>query len=244
MKRVTEPLRKMGAKIDGRAGGEYTPLSVRGGHLTAIDFQSPVASAQIKSAVLLAGLQAEGTTTVTEPHKSRDHTERMLSMFGVSLQEDETSVSIEGGQQLKAAEVFVPGDISSAAFFLAAASIVPDSEVVLRNVGLNPTRTGIIDVLKEMGADLEIEEKDTGNAEPYGDLRIKTSSLKAAEISGDLIPRLIDEIPIIALLATQAEGTTVIKDAAELKVKETNRIDTVASELKKSVRTSSRQKTG
>lgn len=116
MKRVTEPLRKMGAKIDGRAGGEYTPLSVRGGHLKAIDFQSPVASAQIKSAVLLAGLQAEGTTTVTEPHKSRDHTERMLSMFGVSLREDETSVSIEGGQQLKAAEVFVPGDISSAAF--------------------------------------------------------------------------------------------------------------------------------
>lgn len=233
MKRVTEPLRKMGAKIDGRAGGEYTPLSVRGGHLKAIDFQSPVASAQIKSAVLLAGLQAEGTTTVTEPHKSRDHTERMLSMFGVSLREDETSVSIEGGQQLKAAEVFVPGDISSAAFFLAAASLVPGSEVVLRNVGLNPTRTGIIDVLKEMGADLEIEEKDTGNTEPYGDLRIKTSSLKAAEISGDLIPRLIDEIPIIALLATQAEGTTVIKDAAELKVKETNRIDTVASELKK-----------
>lgn len=159
MKRVTEPLRKMGAKIDGRAGGEYTPLSVRGGHLAAIDFQSPVASAQIKSAVLLAGLQAEGATTVTEPHKSRDHTERMLSMFGVSLQEDETSVTIEGGQQLKAAEVFVPGDISSAAFFLAAASLVPDSEVVLRNVGLNPTRTGIIDVLKEMGADLEIEEK-------------------------------------------------------------------------------------
>lgn len=244
MKRVTEPLRKMGAKIDGRAGGEYTPLSVRGGHLKAIDFQSPVASAQIKSAVLLAGLQAEGTTTVTEPHKSRDHTERMLSMFGVSLREDETSVSIEGGQQLKAAEVFVPGDISSAAFFLAAASLVPGSEVVLRNVGLNPTRTGIIDVLKEMGADLEIEEKDTGNTEPYGDLRIKTSSLKAAEISGDLIPRLIDEIPIIALLATQAEGTTVIKDAAELKVKETNRIDTVASELKKSVRTSNRRKTG
>lgn len=233
MKRVTDPLRQMGAKIDGRAGGEFTPLSVRGGNLTAIDFQSPVASAQIKSAVLLAGLQASGTTTVTEPHKSRDHTERMLSMFGVTLEESETSVSIAGGQTLKAADVFVPGDISSAAFFLAAGSLVPNSEIVLKNVGLNPTRTGIIDVLEKMGANLEIEPKDTGSGEPYGDLKIKTASLKAAEISGDLIPRLIDEIPIIALLATQAEGTTVIKDAAELKVKETNRIDTVASELKK-----------
>ncbi|MDA1475309.1 3-phosphoshikimate 1-carboxyvinyltransferase [Bacillus changyiensis] len=233
MKRVTDPLRKMGAHIDGRSGGEYTPLAVRGGHLTGIDFQSPVASAQIKSAILLAGLQANGTTTVTEPHKSRDHTERMLSMFGGKLEEDQTSVSIVGGQTLKGTDVFVPGDISSAAFFLAAASFVPNSEVVLKNVGLNPTRTGIIDALRKMGADLKIDRKDHGSAEPYGDLTVKTAALKATEISGDLIPRLIDEIPIIALLATQAEGTTVIKDAAELKVKETNRIDTVASELTK-----------
>ncbi len=233
MKRVTGPLRQLGAKIDGRASGEYTPLSIRGGNLKAISYESPVASAQIKSAVLLAGLQAEGTTTLTEPHKSRDHTERMLSMFGVSLHEDAQSVSIEGGQTLKATDVFVPGDISSAAFFLVAGSIVPNSRIVLRNVGLNKTRTGIIDVLKQMGADLDIQEVDAKGGEPYGDLTISTSSLKGIDISGDMISRLIDEIPIIALLATQAEGTTIIKDAAELKVKETNRIDTVVSELKK-----------
>ncbi|OJT57865.1 3-phosphoshikimate 1-carboxyvinyltransferase [Bacillus altitudinis] len=233
MKRVTGPLRQLGAKIDGRANGEYTPLSIRGGNLKAISYESPVASAQIKSAVLLAGLQAKGTTTLTEPHKSRDHTERMLSMFGVSLHEDAQSVSIEGGQTLKATDVFVPGDISSAAFFLVAGSIVPNSRIVLRNVGLNKTRTGIIDVLKQMGADLDIQEVDAKGGEPYGDLTISTSSLKGIDISGDMISRLIDEIPIIALLATQAEGTTIIKDAAELKVKETNRIDTVVSELKK-----------
>ncbi|MGN7856400.1 3-phosphoshikimate 1-carboxyvinyltransferase [Bacillus sp. 22483] len=233
MKRVTGPLRQLGAKIDGRANGEYTPLSIRGGNLKAISYESPVASAQIKSAVLLAGLQAEGTTTLTEPHKSRDHTERMLSMFGVSLHEDAQNVSIEGGQTLKATDVFVPGDISSAAFFLVAGSIVPNSRIVLRNVGLNKTRTGIIDVLKQMGADLDIQEVDAKGGEPYGDLTISTSSLKGIDISGEMISRLIDEIPIIALLATQAEGTTIIKDAAELKVKETNRIDTVVSELKK-----------
>ncbi|MGX4766367.1 3-phosphoshikimate 1-carboxyvinyltransferase [Bacillus mojavensis] len=233
MKRVTEPLKQMGAKIDGRAGGEFTPLSVSGGTLKGIDYVSPVASAQIKSAVLLAGLQAEGTTTVTEPHKSRDHTERMLSAFGVKLAEDKTSVSIKGGQQLTAADIFVPGDISSAAFFLAAGAMIPNSRIVLKNVGLNPTRTGIIDVLQNMGAKLEIIPSVEESAEPYGDLIIETSSLKAVEIGGDIIPRLIDEIPIIALLATQAQGTTVIKDAAELKVKETNRIDTVVSELRK-----------
>ncbi|WP_445429356.1 3-phosphoshikimate 1-carboxyvinyltransferase [Bacillus atrophaeus] len=233
MKRVTDPLKKMGAHIDGRAGGEFTPLSVNGGDLTGIDYVSPVASAQIKSAVLLAGLQAEGTTTVTEPHKSRDHTERMLSAFGIELSEDNTSVSIKGGQSLTAQDIFVPGDISSAAFFLAAGAIIPNSRIVLKNVGLNPTRTGIIDVLQKMGAKLHITESSGDSAEPYGDLTIETSELNALEIGGDIIPRLIDEIPIIALLATQAEGTTIIKDAAELKVKETNRIDTVVSELRK-----------
>lgn len=223
----------MGAHIDGRAGGEFTPLSVNGGDLTGINYVSPVASAQIKSAVLLAGLQAEGTTTVTEPHKSRDHTERMLSAFGIELSEDNTSVSIKGGQSLTAQDIFVPGDISSAAFFLAAGAIIPNSRIVLKNVGLNPTRTGIIDVLQKMGAKLHITESSGDSAEPYGDLTIETSELNALEIGGDIIPRLIDEIPIIALLATQAEGTTIIKDAAELKVKETNRIDTVVSELRK-----------
>ncbi|QOH66719.1 3-phosphoshikimate 1-carboxyvinyltransferase [Bacillus amyloliquefaciens] len=233
MKRVTEPLKQMGAAIDGRADGGFTPLSVRGGQLKGIDYVSPVASAQIKSAVLLAGLQAEGTTTVTEPHKSRDHTERMLNAFGAELAETETSASITGGQKLRGADIFVPGDISSAAFFLAAGAVVPGSRIVLKNVGLNPTRTGMIDVLKQMGASLEVIPSEADSAEPYGDLVIETSDLKAAEIGGEIIPRLIDEIPIIALLATQAEGTTVIKDAAELKVKETNRIDTVVSELRK-----------
>lgn len=233
MKRVTVPLREMGAAIDGRNGGDFTPISIRGGQLEAIQYTSPVASAQVKSAILLAGLQASGTTTVTEPHKSRDHTERMLSMFGAEVVTDGLTVSVQGGQKLKGTDVFVPGDISSAAFFLVAGAIVPNSRIVLKNVGLNPTRTGILDALKKMNAKITISENLSESAEPFGDLIIETSSLKACEISGDIIPRLIDEIPILALAATQAEGTTVIKDAAELKVKETNRIDTVVSQLKK-----------
>lgn len=232
MDRVTVPLRKMGAKIDGRENGRYTPLSLRGGELSGIHYSSPVASAQVKSAILLAGLRAEGVTTVNEPHKSRDHTERMLQAFGVELEEDNRSVSIRGGQTLQATDVYVPGDISSAAFFLVAGAIVPNSEITLKNVGVNPTRTGIIDVLKNMKASLMIEEKDE-QSEPLADLSIRTSRLVGSEISGEMIPKLIDEIPIIALLATQAEGQTVIKDAEELKVKETNRIDTVVGELRK-----------
>ena len=233
MSRVTVPLRSMGAKIDGREHGQYTPLSTRGGALNAIHYHSPVASAQVKSAILLAGLHAEGTTKVTEPFTSRDHTERMLRAFGVDVEVDGTTVSIEGGQSLRGTDVYVPGDISSAAFFLVAGAIVPNSRIVLKNVGLNPTRTGIIDVLQQMGARLTISNERIQNGEPIGDLTIETSQLKGIEIGGDLIPRLIDEIPVIALLATQANGKTVIKDAEELKVKETNRIDTVATELSK-----------
>lgn len=233
MSRVTVPLRSMGAKIDGREHGQYTPLSTRGGALKAIHYHSPVASAQVKSAILLAGLHAEGTTKVTEPFTSRDHTERMLRAFGVDVEVDGTTVSIEGGQSLRGTDVYVPGDISSAAFFLVAGAIVPNSRIVLKNVGLNPTRTGIIDVLQQMGACLTISNERIQNGEPIGDLTIETSQLKGIEIGGDLIPRLIDEIPVIALLATQATGKTVIKDAEELKVKETNRIDTVATELSK-----------
>jgi 3-phosphoshikimate 1-carboxyvinyltransferase len=233
MSRVTVPLRSMGAKIDGREHGQYTPLSTRGGALKAIHYHSPVASAQVKSAILLAGLHAEGTTKVTEPFTSRDHTERMLRAFGVDVEVDGTTVSIEGGQSLRGTDVYVPGDISSAAFFLVAGAIVPNSRIVLKNVGLNPTRTGIIDVLQQMGARLTISNERIQNGEPIGDLTIETSQLKGIEIRGDLIPRLIDEIPVIALLATQANGKTVIKDAEELKVKETNRIDTVATELSK-----------
>jgi len=233
MSRVTVPLRSMGAKIDGREHGQYTPLSTRGGALKAIHYHSPVASAQVKSAILLAGLHAEGTTKVTEPFISRDHTERMLRAFGVDVEVDGTTVSIEGGQSLRGTDVYVPGDISSAAFFLVAGAIVPNSRIVLKNVGLNPTRTGIIDVLQQMGARLTISNERIQNGEPIGDLTIETSQLKGIEIGGDVIPRLIDEIPVIALLATQANGKTVIKDAEELKVKETNRIDTVATELSK-----------
>lgn len=234
MSRVTEPLKMMGANIDGRENGQYTPISIRGGNLKGIQYQSPVASAQVKSAILLAGLQTSGEETiVTEPHKSRDHTERMLRAFGVKVQEDEKSASIVGGQSLQATNIFVPGDISSAAFFLVAGAIVPNSEIVLKNVGINPTRTGILDVLKMMGASIEIIPHNEQSFEPIADIIIKTSTLKGTIIDGDLIPKLIDEIPVIALLATQAEGETIIKDASELKVKETNRIDTVVGELTK-----------
>ncbi|MGA9225327.1 MAG: 3-phosphoshikimate 1-carboxyvinyltransferase [Mesobacillus sp.] len=233
MTRVTVPLSKMGAKITGKNNGEFTPLTVSGKKLTGITYELPVASAQVKSAILLAGLQAEGETTVIEPVKTRDHTERMIRQFGGSVEQQGDKVIVSGGQELVGTNIEVPGDISSAAFFLAAGAITPGSEILLKNVGLNPTRTGIIDVLKEMGADLTIEDYDQKSAEPAGDIRIKYSQLKGTTVAGKLIPRLIDEIPVIALLASQAEGQTIIKDAAELKVKETNRIDTVVNELTK-----------
>jgi len=234
MSRVTKPLRLMGASIDGRENGQYTPLSIRGGNLKGITYESPVASAQVKSAILLAGLRTDKEeTTVIEPHKSRDHTERMLRAFGVEVKEDSTSATVIGGKELEATNIFVPGDISSAAFFLVAGAIVPNSEIILKNVGINPTRTGIIEVLQMMGASIEIIQQDQYSFEPIADIIIKTSTLKGITIGGDLIPKLIDEIPVIALLATQAEGKTVIKDASELKVKETNRIDTVVGELSK-----------
>ena len=233
MTRVSIPLSQMGAKIEGRQNGEYTPLSIRGGGIHGITYKTPVASAQVKSSILLAGLQAEGTTTVIEPEKSRDHTERMIRQFGGTVENDGLAVSVRGGQALKGTEVHVPGDISSAAFFLVAGAIVPNSTITLTNVGLNPTRTGILDVMKDMGADITIKMQDDAQHEPSGDITIKTSDLKGTIIGGEVIPRLIDEIPVIALLATQAEGTTIIKDAAELKVKETNRIDTVVNELSK-----------
>ena len=233
MTRVTLPLAKMGARIMGRNNGEFTPLRVEGQKLHGITYELPVASAQVKSAILLAGLQAEGETVVVEPVKTRDHTERMIEQFGGKVERDGDAVKVTGGQMLKSTQINVPGDISSAAFFLVAGAIVPGSDILLRNVGLNPTRTGVIDVLRAMGADLIIETYEGESAEPAGDIRIKHSKLKGTTVEGDLIPRLIDEIPVIALLATQAEGKTVIKDAGELKVKETNRIDTVVNELKK-----------
>ncbi|MDQ0342006.1 3-phosphoshikimate 1-carboxyvinyltransferase [Lederbergia wuyishanensis] len=233
MGRVTIPLKEMGAKIDGRAEGKFTPLAVRGGGLKGINYNSPVASAQVKSAILLAGIFADGETSVLEPENSRDHTERMLQEFGGSVETKGLKKTVRGKQTLKGSSINVPGDISSAAFFLVAGSIIPGSEIIIKNVGINPTRTGILDILTNMGADITIHNVNDQVMEPYADITVRYSNLKSVEISGDIIPRLIDEIPILALAATQAEGITVIKDAAELKVKETNRIDTVVDELKK-----------
>ncbi|MGF7089025.1 3-phosphoshikimate 1-carboxyvinyltransferase [Kroppenstedtia sanguinis] len=234
MNRVVEPLRLMGAQVDGRSQGSFTPLSVRGGNLTGMIHRSRVASAQVKSSLLLAGLQGKGVTRVEEPALSRDHTERMLGAFGVKVDRDSPrSVSVAGGQVLQARDVRVPGDISSAAFLLVAALLVPGSRLTIRGVGLNPTRTGILDVLRRMGGELEIHPTGEWNGEPVGDITVSHSSLTAVEIGGELIPRLIDEIPVLAVAATQAAGHTVIRDAAELKVKETNRIAATAQELRK-----------
>lgn len=232
MRRVVDPLRLMQADIRGRNNGQYTPLAIQGKPLQAIDYTMPVASAQVKSAILLAGLHATGTTIVREAVVSRDHTERMLRQFGVAVTTKDGAVHLTGNQPLQATHVKVPGDISSAAFFLVAGAIVPNSEITLQNVGLNPTRDGIIDVLQAMKVKLAITDV-TEDAEPTATLTVQTSEMQATIIGGDVIPRLIDEIPILALLATQAHGTTIIKDAEELKVKETNRIQAVVTELKK-----------
>ena len=233
MRRVVDPLRQMGAQIAGRDGGQFTPVAIQGTELSAIDYTMPVASAQVKSAILLAGLRAKGTTIVRESEVSRDHTERMLRQFGAKVEARDGVVSFEGGQKLKGTHVSVPGDISSAAFFLVAGTIAQESEVVLRNVGVNETRAGIIDVLQAMGADMDVVLKDAQAAEPTATITVRTSHLRGTTIEGGIIPRLIDEIPVLALLATQAQGKTVIKDAEELKVKETDRITAVVTELKK-----------
>ncbi|MCI2254686.1 3-phosphoshikimate 1-carboxyvinyltransferase [Domibacillus sp. PGB-M46] len=232
MDRVTVPLASMGADIAGRDNGRFTPLSIRGRKLNTTEYRLPVASAQVKSAVIFAALQADGESVIIEPEATRDHTEKMIEQFGGQIRREGDRIIVQGGQTFQGTDVYVPGDISSAAFFMVAAAITPNSEVVLENTGLNETRTGIIDVMKQMGADITIE-KTTETGEEMGTITVKTSQLKGIEIGGSIIPRLIDEIPIIALLATQAEGETVIRDAEELKVKETNRIDTVVNELKK-----------
>ncbi|WP_163537652.1 3-phosphoshikimate 1-carboxyvinyltransferase [Gracilibacillus sp. YIM 98692] len=232
MDRITIPLRKMGAKIDGREEGRLLPISLRGGNLQPIHYHTPVKSAQVKSGVILAGLMTEGTTVVQEDTKTRDHTENMLKAFGADLTIDGNTVKIKGNQPLQACDIEVPGDISSAAFFLVAAAITPNSHITIENVGLNPTRTGIIDVLKLMDADISVVTKRTIGGEPIGDITVRTSAPKAVTIEGDIIPRIIDEIPIIALLASQAEGTTIIKDAEELRYKETDRIKSVVNTLK------------
>lgn len=235
MKRVITPLRAMGADISSVAGNDCAPLSVHGKQLYGIHFNSPIASAQVKSAVLLAGLYASGQTTVTEPALSRDHTERMLRSFGAKVLtgsfEDRPSVTVTETQNLYGTDISVPGDISSAAFFLVGASIVPGSEVVLRNVGINPTRDGVISALRAMGARIEVLEVRNEDSEPAADLLVRYAPLHGTEIGGALIPRLIDELPVLAAAAAVAGGRTVIRDAAELKVKESNRIRTMAEGL-------------
>lgn len=236
MARIITPLSQMGAKIESQNGNNCAPLTIQGSPLNGIHYQSPVASAQVKSAVLLAGLYADGTTSVTEPYISRNHTELMLRYFGVPVSTEGTTASVTGvgtaGCPLSGREVFVPGDISSAAYFIAAGLLVPDSELYLRNVGINPTRDGILRVVQAMGGSIHFENKRMESGEPVADLLIRSSSLHSTEIGGALIPALIDEIPVIAVMAAFAAGTTVIRDAAELKVKESNRIDTVVSNLK------------
>lgn len=233
MDRVTNPLREMGATIHGETTKDLLPLTIEGTALKAIDYKSPVASAQVKSAILFAGLQVEKSTKVREETVSRDHTEQMLQYFGANMQAEKGVATIEKGERLQGKTVHVPGDISSAAFFMVAAALTKGSSLTLLNVGLNPTRTGIIDVLRKMGADIEIVDESTENGEPVGTIIVRHKDIQAVEIGGELIPRLIDELPIIALLATQAKGTTVIKDAAELRVKETDRILAVTNELTK-----------
>jgi 3-phosphoshikimate 1-carboxyvinyltransferase len=236
MARIVDPLRQMGALIDGRSGGTLAPLAIRGaGRKTrAIDFTSPVASAQVKSALLLAGLYADGETSVSEPSKSRDHTERMFRFFGIEVKEQGTRVTLKGRQVLRPkGPIEIPSDISSAAFFMVAACIVPGSDLMIKNVGVNPTRTGIIDVLRTMGADIALRNPRVQAGEPVADIRVRYRKLHAVQIAGSLIPRAIDEIPALSVAASYAEGTTIIKDAAELRIKESDRIATMASELKK-----------
>ena len=229
--RVAEPLRRMGATISGRQGGRLAPLSIDGGGLRGISYATPVASAQVKSAVLLAGLFADGETDVREPSQSRDHTERMLGAFGARIVRDGLTTRLRGPQTLRAASVRVPGDLSSAAFFLVAAALIPGSELAVTDVGLNPTRTGVLDALKMMGADLEVRDLREREGEPVGTVLVRGSRLRGATIGGDLVPRAIDELPVLAVAACFAEGETVIRDAAELRVKESDRIAALAREL-------------
>jgi 3-phosphoshikimate 1-carboxyvinyltransferase len=246
MGRVAEPLRKMGATVLGRGDGRLPPLAIKGGGLQAMDYFMPVASAQVKSALLLAGLFAEGTTIVHEPGPARDHTERMLRSFGVRLAVDGSRISVTGGQELRAPEEWltVPADFSSAAFPILAAAIVPGSIVQLAEIGVNPTRTGLLDLLLAMGGDVQLvgPRSSSGGAggdgtaivdEPLADLIVRAGPLRAAEAAGDVVVRAIDEFPILTVAATQAVGETQIRDAAELKVKETDRIGAVAQELRK-----------
>ncbi|MFR5601885.1 MAG: 3-phosphoshikimate 1-carboxyvinyltransferase [Lachnospiraceae bacterium] len=231
MKRIMEPLSLMGADIKSLAGNGCAPLRITGKPLHGIHYTSKVASAQVKSSILLAGLYADGETKVTEPHVSRNHSELMLARFGADLHTEGTTAIVRPADELYGCQIQVPGDISSAAFFIAAALIVPDSEILIRHVGINPTRDGILRVCKEMGGHVELLNLEDGSGEPTADILVKTSDLHGITIGGAIIPTLIDELPVIAALACFAKGETVIRDAAELKVKESNRIAVMVQNL-------------
>jgi 3-phosphoshikimate 1-carboxyvinyltransferase len=230
VRRVIEPLRRMGAVLSARDGDRLPPLVVRGGPLAGTRHVLPVASAQVKSALLLAGLFAEGETTVVEPEASRDHTERLLSRMGVPLRVAGTEVTVSPARP-HGAKVDVPGDVSSAAFFLCAAAGLPGSEVTARGMGVNPTRTGVLDVLREMGARVELSAERASGGEPRADVTVRPGELRAVSIGGALVPRLIDELPVVMVLATQARGRTVVRDARELRVKESDRLAAVGEAL-------------
>ena len=234
MKRITDPLRLMGANIEARKG--CCPLRIQPAALKCIRYELPVASAQVKSAILLAGLYADGPTTVVQPGPARDHTERMLRSMGVTIEaegEDDTALTLLPNSRLEPLDMTVPGDFSSAAFLLVAGLLAPDSDLTVTGVNLNPTRTGLLDVLRDMGGDVSISNAGEQAGEPMGDLRVKTSRLTGCEIGGETVVRMIDEFPILMVAATQAEGETIVKDATELRVKETDRIAVMAGELRK-----------
>jgi 3-phosphoshikimate 1-carboxyvinyltransferase len=233
MGRVIEPLKEMGIQVIGRKQSNYLPLAISGGNLTGISYHLPVKSAQVKSALLFAGIQAKGKTTIVEKGLTRNHSENMLKAFGATIEVNGNTITIDSSGTLKATDVIVPGDISSAAFLLAAAAIMPGSNLVIKNVGLNETRTGFLDVLKRMGGFYTISNTRDISGESIGDVSIAYRELNGTTIEGAIIPRLIDEIPIIAMMATQAKGKTIIKDAGELRVKETDRIQAIVDVLSK-----------
>lgn len=237
MGRIVQPLRQMGAQVNGAENGERAPLRIRGGQLRGMRYISPVASAQVKSAVLIAGLYADSSVSVTEPHLSRDHTERMLAAMGADLAPDNArdglTAAIRPGGELQALDMHIPADLSSAAFFIAAGVLMKDAEITVENAGVNPTRTGFLDALQMMGADIALENERMEGFEPTADIRARSGSLRGAEFGGDIVVRMIDEMPILALCASQAEGRTVVREASELRVKETDRISAIVEELGK-----------
>ena len=233
MKRVVEPLRLMGADIWGRKDGQFAPLSIRGNKLNPLHYTLPIPSAQIKSAIMLASLYAVGETVINEPIRCRDHTERMLEIMQADLKISTPEIKVMGRKELRGTDIFIPGDISSAAYFIAAAGMLKDSQIIIKQVGVNPTRTGIIEILKKMGTKIDILNYQIKSNEPQADLMIEYSKLKGVEIKKENVPFLIDELPLIAVSATQAQGKTVVSGAKELRVKETDRIKAMVSELKK-----------